>query len=105
MCGRKKSSAVRSSGVFTSRFLHSKVAASRMARASRTVMKFLFAEGVISSKARRCERDNGYNTHLARRLGLFQAHYMNDDWLVKGIRKRKREAIEQSTLSFLPSRS
>jgi len=65
-------------------------------------MKFLFAEGVISSKARRCERDNGYNTHLARRLGLFQAHYMNDDWLVKGIRKRKQEATWQSTLSSLP---
>src|SRR5262245_37776083 len=84
--------------------LHSRTADSRVARASTAVMKFLFAEDVISSKARRCERDNGYNTHLATRLGLFQAHYMNDDKLVKGIRKRKQEATWQSTFSSLPSR-
>ena len=38
MCGSRKSSAARNSGVFTSRFLHSKTAASRMARASNTVI-------------------------------------------------------------------
>jgi hypothetical protein len=27
---------------------------------------------------------------------------MNDDWLVKGIRKQKQEAIWQSTFSFPP---
>jgi hypothetical protein len=45
------------------------------------------------------ERDNGYKTHRAKRSCLFQAHYKNDDNL-EGIRKRKQEAIWQSTFSF-----
>src|SRR5215467_13027923 len=79
------------------------VTPSRMARASTAVMK-LFSEGVIPSKAGRCEHDNSCNTHLAARLGLFQAHYINDDWLVEDIRKQKRETIWESALSFLLSR-
>jgi hypothetical protein len=45
-----------------------------------------------SIKGRCYERDNGYKTHRAKRLGLLQGHYKNDDNL-EGIRKRKQEAI------------
>src|SRR5262245_41887414 len=59
---------------------------------------------ISSSFNRSCyEGDNGYKTHRAKRSCLFQVHYKNDDSLVEGIRKQKREAIWQSTLSFLPS--
>jgi hypothetical protein len=57
---------------------------------------------VTESFNRSCyERDNGYKTHLAKRSCLLQAHYKNDDNL-EDIRKRKQEAIWQSTFSFPP---
>jgi len=60
-----------------------------------------FPAFIASSFNRFCyERDNGYKTHRAKRSCLFQAHYKNDDNL-EGIRKRKQEAIWQSTFSFL----
>ena len=57
---------------------------------------------IVSSFNPSCyERDNGYKTHRAKRSCLLQAHYKNDHNL-EGIRKRKQEAIWQSTFSFLP---
>jgi hypothetical protein len=53
-----------------------------------------FPDFIASSFNPSCyERDNGYKTHLAKRLGLLQGHYKNDYSLVEGIRKQKREAI------------
>src|SRR6266542_208978 len=61
-----------------------------------------FPAFIASSFNRSCyERDNGYKTHRAKRSCLFQAHYKNDDNL-EGTRKRKQEAIWQSTFSFPP---
>jgi hypothetical protein len=55
---------------------------------------------IASSFNRRCyDRDNGYKTHRAKRLGLLQGHYNSDNNL-EGIPKRKEEAIRQSTFSF-----
>src|SRR5215475_12055416 len=111
MCGSKKSSAARNSTVSTSRFLHSKVAASRIARASRMVMGIPAITDELNTRAiassfnqRGYEHDNGYNTRHLKRSGLCQVHYKNDCSLAEGIRKQKRETIWQSTLSFLPSR-
>src|SRR4030095_12809942 len=61
---------------------------------------FQFSSRRLSIKGCCYERDNGYKTHRAKRSCLFQAHYKNDDNL-EGIRKRKQEAIWQSTFSFL----
>src|SRR6266850_2458285 len=55
----------------------------------------------LSIKGRCYERDNGHKTHRAKRSCLLQGHYKNDDNLA-GIRKRKQEAIWQSTFSFPP---
>src|SRR4030095_13432557 len=62
---------------------------------------FQFSSRRLSIKGCCYERDNGYKTHRAKRSCLFQAHYKNDDNL-EGIRKRKQEAIWQSTFSFPP---
>src|SRR6266850_5068347 len=55
----------------------------------------------LSIKGRCYERDNSHKTHRAKRSCLLQGHYKNDDNL-EGIRKRKQEAIWQSTFSFPP---
>src|SRR5262245_35805247 len=113
-CGRtygsNKSSADLTSGVLISLFLHSNTAASRWRGLVGRSCCSCYSQ-MIKHPARSCrlsitgrcyERDNSYKTHLAKRSGLFQAHYMNADWLVEGIRKQKQKAIWQSTLSFLP---
>src|SRR5262245_51370644 len=69
----------------------------------RLFLGYLIAAAFISSCFNRscCERDNGYKTHRAKRSYPLQAHCKNDDNL-EGIRRRKQEAIWQSTFSFPP---
>ena len=70
MCGSNKSSASLTAGVLMSLRLHSSVAASRIARASKTVIES------VASSFNRCgyDRDNSYKTHRAKRLDLLQVH-------------------------------